>query len=241
MSNNNMQDTPKAFPNAFDRKTSGRRRMIQFVAVLVASAIVGLGLYLILGNEPIGDASDALQEEAMERGVEAVDMGLSVRWASCNVGAETPAEVGGYYAWGDVEEHDSFGWRDSKSYMHKYPVTLTGDMDIATINMGDGWRMPTEEEFMELIEQCEWREAVMDGCYGFEVVAPNDNSIFLPAAGYKHDTTLYHSGVEASYWSASSVAANDHKQARILKANNHEWLLQNSYRYYGAQVRAVKE
>lgn len=241
MSDKNLQDTPKAFPNAFDKKTTGRRRMMQLVAVLVASAIVGAGLYLMLGNESLSESPDEVSEEVVECGVEAVDMGLSVRWASCNVGAETPAEVGGYYAWGDSQEHATFGWRDAKSYNRKYPTTLTEDVDIATITMGEGWRMPTEEEFLELIEKCEWREAERDGCYGFEIVAPNDNTIFLPAAGYKHDTTLYHDGWEALYWSASAVADNDNKRAKALQANNHERSLQEHYRYYGAQVRAVRE
>jgi uncharacterized protein (TIGR02145 family) len=149
--------------------------------------------------------------------------------------------VGGYYAWGDSQEHATFAWRDAKSYNRKYPATLTEDVDIATITMGEGWRMPTEEEFLELIEKCEWREAERDGCYGFEVVAPNDNTIFLPAAGYKHDTTLYHDGLEALYWSASAVADNDNKRAKALQVNNHERSLQEHYRYYGAQVRAVRE
>jgi uncharacterized protein (TIGR02145 family) len=149
--------------------------------------------------------------------------------------------VGGYYAWGDSEEHATFGWRDAKSYNRKYPTTLTEDVDIATITMGEGWRMPTEEEFLELIEKCEWREAERDGCYGFEVVAPNENTLFFPAAGYKHDTTLYHDGLEALYWSASAVADNDNKRAKALQANNHERSLQEHYRYYGAQVRAVRE
>lgn len=241
MSDKNLQDTPKAFPNAFDKQVSGRRRMMQLVAVLVASAIVGVGLYLMLGNEPKSETPKRVQEAVEKRGVEAVDMGLSVCWASCNVGAESPAEVGGYYAWGDSEEHATFGWRDSKSYNRKYPTTLTEDVDIATIKMGEGWRMPTKEEFEELFEKCEWREAERDGCYGFEIVAPNDNTIFLPAVGYKHGTTLYHDGWEALYWSASAVADNDNKRAKALQASNHDRSLQEHYRYYGAQVRAVRE
>lgn len=243
----NINEPPKAFPHAFDEpSSSGKRRLVQIVAIIIALAIVGAGLYMILGTDE-GDkegksASAAASSIAEAKsGIEAVDLGLSVRWASCNIGADTPEEYGDYYAWGECEVKDSYGSDESKSYDRPYAATLQPEEDVATQKLGDGWRMPTEEEFLELIEKCEWREAERDGCCGFEIVAPNENTLFLPAAGHKYDTTLYHDGWEALYWSASAVADNDNKRAKALQANNHERSLQEHYRYYGAQVRAVRE
>jgi uncharacterized protein (TIGR02145 family) len=247
MSKNSVNEPPRAFPNAFDdRRLGGKRRLVQLVAILIALVIVGSGLYMILGTDESdkeGKSASAATSSVAEAksGIKAVDLGLSVRWASCNVGAEAPEEYGDYYAWGECEVKDSYGCKESKSYDRPYAATLQSEEDVATQKLGDGWRMPTEDELLELIEKCEWREAERDGCYGFEIVAPNDNTIFLPAAGYKHDTTLYHDGWEALYWSASAVADNDNKRAKALQANNHERSLQEHYRYYGATIRPVKE
>lgn len=239
MSKNSNQDSPKAFPNAFDdRSVRGRRRIAQFVAILMALLAVGGGLYLMLGD---GDEEPKQPvKQSVESGIEAVDMALSVRWASCNVGACSPTQIGDFYAWGECEVSASYGWKESKSYDRPYAATLQIEDDVAARKLGDGWRMPTREEFAELIERCEWRETSRDGCFGFEVVASNGNMIFLPAAGYCYDTTHYHNGLEALYWSASSVKG-DNKQAIALRANNHELLLEGIYRYYGASVRPVQE
>ena len=255
----NINEPPKAFPHAFDEpSSSGKRRLVQIVAIIIALAIVGAGLYMILGTDESdkeGKSASAIFARASattditaassvaeaKSGIEAADLGLSVRWASCNVGAEAPEEYGDYYAWGECEVKDSYGWKGSKSYDRPYAATLQSEEDVATQKLGDGWRMPTTDEVRELIEKCEVREAVRNGCYGFEFVAPNNNTIFLPAAGYRYDTTRYNDGFEALYWSSSSIAG-DNKHAMALFVNNHEKLIDSArYRYYGATIRPVKE
>jgi uncharacterized protein (TIGR02145 family) len=247
MSKNSVNEPPRAFPNAFDdRRLGGKRRLVQLVAIIIALAIVGAGLYMILGTDESdkeGKSASAAASSVAEAksGIEAVDLGLSVRWASCNVGAEAPEEYGDYYAWGECEVKDSYGWKGAKSYDRPYAATLQSEEDVATQKLGDGWRMPTADEVRELIEKCEVREAVRNGCYGFEFVAPNNNTIFLPAAGYRYDTTRYNDGFEALYWSSSSLAG-DNKHAMALFVNNHEKLIDSArYRYYGATIRPVKE
>lgn len=243
----NINEPPKAFPHAFDEpSSSGKRRLVQLVAIIIALAIVGAGLYMILGTDESDkegkSASAAVSSVAEAKsGIEAVDLGLSVRWASCNVGADTPEEYGDYYAWGECEVKDSYGWKGSKSYDRPYAATLQSEEDVATQKLGDGWRMPTADEVRELIEKCEVREAVRNGCDGFEFVAPNNNTIFLPAAGYRFDTIRYNDGFEALYWSSSSLAG-DNRHALAFYVNNHEKLIDSArYRYYGATIRPVKE
>lgn len=236
-----ISESPKAYPNAFDdRRHGGIRRMLQCVAIILALGAVGGGLYMILGAE---EDSKSARREARAHGnggVESVDMGLSVQWASCNLGAESPEQIGNFYAWGECEQNATYSWRDSKSYNRKFPEVLTDDVDVAATVLGDGWRMPTDAEVRELMDKCEMREVERNGCYGFEFVAPNGSSIFLPAAGYRHDTTLFHDNIEALYWSASSLVG-DNKRALALYINNHEALVDTLYRYYGAQIRPVKE
>ncbi len=243
----NINEPPKAFPHAFDEpSSSGKRRLVQLVAIIIALAIVGAGLYMILGTDESDkegkSASAAASSVAVAKsGIEAVDLGLSVRWASCNIGADTPEEYGDYYAWGECEVKDSYGSEESKSYDRPYAATLQSEEDVATQKLGDGWRMPTADEVRELIEKCEVRETERNGCCGFEFVAPNNNTIFLPAAGYRYDTTRYNDGFEALYWSSSSIAG-DNRHALALYVNNHEKLIDFArYRYYGATIRPVKE
>lgn len=137
-----------------------------------------------------------------------VDLGLSVLWASCNVGASTPKEFGDYYAWGEIETKKEYTAANYRWYGNKkrtergYEYQLTkynsdsykgrvdnknklddGD-DVATVKWGNGWRIPTYKEWNELRKKCSWEWICIDDIYGYRVTSPvNNNSIFLPAAG----------------------------------------------------------
>lgn len=108
-----------------------------------------------------------------------VDLGLSVKWATCNIGATSPEKYGNRYSWGagalSKEELESSGYVDSDG-------NLTSAYDIATVNWGEGWRMPTEEEINELIKKGIWTWQYQNGVKGYKVNGPSGNSIFLPAA-----------------------------------------------------------
>ena len=134
-----------------------------------------------------------------------VDLGLSVKWASCNVGAKNPEEFGGFYAWGETEAKGAFSWSNykwakvtTKQMLTKYcsngnyglngysdtKTALDTEDDAARANLGEGWRMPTDQEIKELEEKCTWDWIKLNGVRGFKVTSPkNGNSIFLPAAG----------------------------------------------------------
>lgn len=151
---------------------------------------------------------------------EAIDLGLSVKWASFNVGASKPEEYGGYYAWGETEEKSYYDWitykwcYGSSTNMTKYGTTggygivdnktvLDPADDVAHVKWGGTWRMPTLEEQEELLNNCTWQWTTRNGVNGYKVTGPNANSIFLPAAGYRYMTEVYYCGSDGYYWSGS--------------------------------------
>ena len=149
-----------------------------------------------------------------------VDLGLSVKWATCNVGANSPEEFGNYYAWGETAtketyDHDNcptYGLSISELQSQVYidsEYNLTSQYDAATANWGGDWRMPTKTEQFELINNCTWSWTTQNGVEGYKVVSKrNGNYIFLPAAGWRDAyateeqdvQSLDDAGREGNYW-----------------------------------------
>ena len=136
-----------------------------------------------------------------------VDLGLSVKWASRNVDADGLEEMGGLYFWGETETKDVF---ESSTYKfrdgHKYNGTdgktvLDPEDDVAHVKWGGSWRMPTADEIDELIHNCTWSWASVNGQIGYLVTSNKtgytDRSIFLPYA-------FFGTSGELSYWAAST-------------------------------------
>ncbi len=148
-----------------------------------------------------------------------VDLGLSVKWATCNVGASCPAAFGGFFAWGelnvksDYSKENSFFYGVEASLILADPnaTDISGDVtrDVAAAKSNGKWRIPTAAEMNELIEGCTWEwtsKASSCTCHsvaGYTVTGPNGNSIFLPAAGYQSGTTISNRENFGGYWSAS--------------------------------------
>lgn len=156
----------------------------------------------------------------------AVDMGLSVKWATRNLGASKPEEYGGYYQWaGTRDESDTsidLYWDNcpyhtgssSSSGWTKYNIkssygtvdnktTLEASDDAAAVNLGGKWRMPTDAEWTELRNSCSWTWTSLNGIEGCMVTSKkNGNGIFLPAAGVRNDD-LRGVGSHGFYWSSS--------------------------------------
>ena len=175
--------------------------------------------YDVLADYVDGFKSDNVVFEVQISKYEAVDLGLSVKWASCNVGAEKPEEYGDYFVWGEVKPKEDYDWstykycRGSYNSMTKYCTQsgygivdsnymLDPEDDAATVNWGGAWRMPTRAEQDELREKCKWTWTTQNGVNGYKVVGPNGNSIFLPAAGYMGGSSLYNVGSSGYYWSS---------------------------------------
>jgi hypothetical protein len=235
---NNTQE--RAYPQAFGR---AQRRFLrrQVVFAFFGLAIVALGLFLVLGRGDSPKSNTAPVEAPTPKGVVAVDMGLSVCWASCNVGAEVAAEPGDYFAWGEMAPFESYVYNNSSTYDKVVEGGVLPLSNDASTLLGEGWRMPTVEEFEELITECEWRLTQRDGVSGYEVVATNGNSIFLPASGYIYDEQISLDGLEGVYWCSNIAAEDDVRHAMTLRFKNRERFFEPLWRYYGAQIRAVKE
>ena len=160
-------------------------------------------------NDTIPGEDDILPNDSIvssgefHNGHALVDLGLSVKWATCNVGATKPEEYGGYYAWGETEEKNNYDWDTykygyyneegyslcSKYCLHEYcglvdnKTILDASDDVAHVKWGGNWRMPSYKEAQELNAECKWEEEILNGVNGMRVTGPNGNSIFLPAAG----------------------------------------------------------
>ena len=188
-------------------------------------------------------------------GHEYVDLGLSVKWATCNIGATTPEDYGNYYAWGETKPQSTYNWstykwcNGSSSTFTKYNTSSSfGTVDNKTVldladdaanaNWGGAWRMPTDAEWQELRDNCTWTWKTLNGINGFEVKGPNGNSIFLPAAGYRGNDDLYSAGDFGHYWSSSLYAVNP---SGAWDVNFFSDNVSGGYgsRYCGLSVRAV--
>ena len=193
-------------------------------------------------------------------GHEWVDLGLSsgLKWATCNVGASKPEGYGGYYAWGETEAKSDYSWstykwcNGSDDTMTKYctsssygtvdnKTTLDLEDDVAHVKWGGTWRMPTLDEQKELLNNCTWKWTTQNGEDGYKVTGPNGNSIFLPAAGYRHGAEVYYRGSRGFYWS-SSLDGRDSYDAYCLCFYSDYYLWYSfKNRYYGLSVRPVSD
>lgn len=181
-------------------------------------------------------------------GHEYVDLGLpsGILWATMNVGASSPEEYGDYFAWGETQpksvySSDTYFDSNNNKYSTSKKTTLDLEDDAAHVNWGGGWRMPTKAEQDELrnTNNCTWTWTIQNGVYGYKVTSKkNGNSIFLPAAGYRYDSSLYLAGSGGSYWS-SSLSTDDSNGAYFLYFNSSYVDWGYNYRDIGPSVRAV--
>ncbi len=191
---------------------------------------------------------------------DAVNLGLSVKWATCNVGATKPEEYGEYFAWGETQSKTNYTWptymfRASgntdngvkfNKYNYNYSYGTVDNMtvldledDAAFVNWGGSWRMPTDEEWTELRTVCTWSLITQNGVDGMLVTGPNGKSIFLPAAGCWGGTDLDGAGSYGRYWS-SSLSSEYPNRARNVYFFN-EVGRGSGQRYIGLSVRPVSE
>lgn len=195
----------------------------------------------------------------MVNGHEYVDLGLpsGLKWATMNVGANQPEEYGDYFAWGETSSKDkdtfyrgTYKWHNGSTYT-KYctrseygivdnKTTLELIDDAAHVNWGGSWRMPTRVEQEELIKECNWAWTALNGVTGYMVTSKvNENSIFLPAAGYCFDSVIDHgTEINGFYWS-STLFENFPNEAIYLNFNTSLINTMGNQRYTGNSVRAV--
>lgn len=146
------------------------------------------------------------QSTGTHNGHKWVDLGLSVKWATCNIGALTPGGYGNYYAWGEMSVKSDYSITNSASYGKEDWGDISGDpgRDAARAQWGGKWRLPTKSEFQELIVNSTWTWTTQNGHSGYLVTSDkNGQTIFLPAAGWRLGNESGYVGSYGSYWSSS--------------------------------------
>ena len=213
----------------------------------------------ILPNDSIPGGDDILPNDSIvspgnfHNGYEWVDLGLSVKWATCNVGAKKPEEFGGYYAWGDTQVKNKYSWEtykyatlgDDEVFMTKYctdseygevdnKLVLDSFDDVVHVVWGGNWRMPTKEELTELISNCSYTWTSLNGVNGVRLIARNGNGIFLPASG-EYD---YVNGYFGRIWS-NTLDSEETTDAFVISFSDEGIDCYSHERYCGISVRPV--
>lgn len=184
----------------------------------------------------------------------AVDLGLSVKWSTTNVGADLPHFSGDYYGWGEIKTKPSYDWGNyafgNDTCVTKYCVDekygtvdnlnlLTEFDDVATVKWKNGWRMPTYEEFNELRTKCTFEIRTLYGQEGYLFTGPNGNTIFFPLAGDKDGASISGDGNYVIYWKSTLFSNNTEAYEFAMSKKGYYWY--NSQRYTGHNIRAVHE
>lgn len=172
-----------------------------------------------------------------------VDLGLpsGIRWATCNIGATTPGQAGKRYAWGETKTKASFTQENSKTWRKKLTdIGGNPEYDAARANWGGNWRMPTEKEFNELLQCCNFEWTTQDGKKGYKFTSTkNNNSIFLPATGVPEDgNKLSLVSTNAFYWTSTPKSV---LTAYHLIFGSYDRYTGWSDRSTGGFIRAVSE
>ena len=182
----------------------------------------------------------------------AIDMGLSVKWGSCNLGASGPYQVGNYYSWGETYTRSSYSWEGYRFAETTGPsVTkynnidgrrrLLREDDAACQVLGNGWRIPTAAEWKELLDydNCKWEWIDNGDLKGYRVTSKKTgNSIFLIAKGFKYYSE--DRAWSAGYYHSSELSEGYPFNTRILWFNEKYRTVDSGERYVGYLIRPVK-
>ena len=179
-----------------------------------------------------------------------VDLGLpsGLKWASMNIGADSPEGYGSYFSWGEIApkaEYQEEAYFDSgyEVYGLGGVEALRASDDAARAALAGGWRLPTLAEWEELRRCCSWKWESYGGRSGYRVtskVEGNDNSIFIPAAGRVKDTGPVEAGSVGNYWT-SELGSGSSRNGRSIHFSYGYFDDANYYRFFGLPVRAVSE
>ena len=187
---------------------------------IIGGTLNGIQLYINTLNEKL---THKISKDV------AVDLGLSVKWSHCNIGAQSPEQCGNFYAWGEISLKSGYflnnyfsGFKDSnfvgtekdplRAFVYPNNKSIGGTQyDAATAELGLSWRMPTSEECQELIDKCVWSTIQYQNKIGMRVVGPNSKAIFIPCTGV-YTEAGYNAPESGHYWSASPTDNEDKKK-----------------------------
>ena len=173
-----------------------------------------------------------------------VDLGLpsGTKWATCNIGADSPEEYGDYYSWGETRTKKFFYVDTYKLYYKKVNESISGNRsyDVARKKWGENWRIPTKSNFEELDSLCIWNWTTRNGVAGYDIKATNGNSIFLPAGGARVNESIYGRAEEGYYWSSTPNTV-DPNTSYFLFFNCYYAIMYYYFRAVGLAIRPVTE
>ena len=181
--------------------------------------------------------------DGKHEGHEYVDLGLSVKWATRNIGANSPEEYGQYFAWGETTTKAEYTEKNCTTYGKTMnDIAGNAQYDAATANWGGDWRMPTKAEMQELVNKCIWDWTTQNGVNGYKVTGPSGASIFLPAAGRRYGSSLYNAGNIGYYLSSTPYKNYDSSVAYFLGFDSSSHSMYNfGSRDFGRSVRPILE
>lgn len=202
------------------------KRIVRLIFVFIYSMIFGSCIYVVYDDDK--DCRNCEDDRNLPEG--AVDLGLSVAWATTNLGAEDWLELGDYYAWGDTTIRGEYS---KSSYSVRY------NKDIASAKMGGEWRMPTVDEVNELVDKCDVNSVSIEGVDGVEIVARNGNRIFIPASGYIQVSDTMSKEIPMFWIYATCESYNAYTVAFKNNEEKVDVSIKDKERYLGIPVRAV--
>lgn len=191
---------------------------------------------------PEGDnPNDGKKLSGVIDGHEAVDLGLSVKWATCNIGTTKSEYYGNYYGWGDPTGKKTSS--NTNLFPNSNPPTdiKNTKYDIAYNNWGKKWRMPTDKEMLELISECYYTHKVVNGVSGLQFKGKTGGIIFLPFCGYRDYLSKIRQSDWGSYWTSTLKDEINSKCLKITSGGDSYATISESLRCNGLSVRAVTD
>lgn len=159
---------------------------------------------------------------------EYIDLGVGIKWATYNLGAEYPSETGSHFAWGKLNSAKEFN--DDYKYCRMSSISGNQQYDAATANRGQNWRIPKRKEWLSLYNKCDVTNIEIDGnpCLKF-TSRKNKKYIILPITGFINGVKLRNRGIDGCYWSS------------IQGDTNHAFDNKGDYKhkYLGLMIRPV--
>lgn len=151
-------------------------------------------------------SEDVVSEDVVSVDAEWVDLGLpsGTKWASKNLGATSESDAGDYFSWGETSPKDQYTDNSYKApKLEWYDDELQPEYDAAVAYWGKKWRMPTYEQFKELLNCCDCKYETKDGVVVFTAVGPNGNYIILPMGGMKKGFNPIDAGDDGRYYTSN--------------------------------------
>ncbi len=182
-----------------------------------------------------------MHKESNSNVCQPVDLGLTsgTMWADRNVGAAYFSDFGDLYAWGEISKKKDYS-QGLYNPTNKPKTSITSaKYDVATFLLGEGWTIPTEKQFRELLDECQWQWTRIKGHYGYLITGKNENQLFLPAAGWICSKNPDYQNTYGYYWTTDRVVSNPQFARSLQFPQKGKAILGNGYLYYGRSIRAV--